>query len=168
VFNLKDKLPKDFTPNSRVWIYQSERAFSIAEVVSIQIEIDDFIHRWTAHGAPVKGFASVFFNRFIVIIADESQTMVSGCSTDSSVKAIKNIEAKHQTSLFNRQALAFVIAAEIRTILLPDVQTAFSKNEINENTTYFNNTVQTLADFENNWIIPMKNSWLMGKIHVVK
>ena len=168
MFNLTDKLPKDFNPNSRVWIYQSERNFTPVEIISIQAALVNFIDTWTAHGAPVKGFASILFNRFIVIIADESQTMVSGCSTDSSVKAIKNIEAKHQTSLFNRQALAFEIATEIRTIPLPDVQTAYSENEINEDTTYFNNTVQTLADFEKNWIIPIKSSWLMGKLAAIK
>ena len=162
--NFKEQLPQNFHSSSRVWIYQSDRAFTTSEIGAIQNELNNFVETWAAHSARVKGFASIFFNQFIVLIADETQTAVSGCSTDSSVRVIKNIEMQHQLSLFNRQTLAFIKSDQVHTIPLSRLQLSFTQNEIDEETMYFNNTVLTLSELETNWLIPVKRSWLMGKI----
>ena len=82
-------LPNDFHPDSRIWIYQSDRMFSEKETEAIDEMLRQFTDSWTSHGAKVKGFGKVFFNRFIVLMADETSSGVSGCSTDSSVRLIK-------------------------------------------------------------------------------
>ncbi len=51
---------------------------------------------WNSHGDPVKGYANLFFGQFIILMADETASMVSGCSTDSSVRLIKAIETEIQ------------------------------------------------------------------------
>jgi len=38
---------------------------------------------------PVKGAAYLFFGQFIILMADERVSGISGCSTDSSVRLIK-------------------------------------------------------------------------------
>ena len=35
---------------------------------------------------------------------------------------------------------------------------------INPETLYFNNLVATKAELENNWIVPVKESWIASKI----
>src|SRR4051794_29415057 len=107
--DFKQHLPSDFNNNSRVWIYQSSRMFMISEAFELEDMLRDFVESWDSHGAPVKGYANLFFGRFIIIMADESATGVSGCSTDSSVRLIKSIEKKFNVEMFNRQTLAFVV-----------------------------------------------------------
>src|SRR6478672_863658 len=94
----KHLLPGDFDDQSRVWIYQSDRLFTIPEALEIEEMLEEFSTSWQSHGIPVKGFATLFFGRFIVLMADETATGVSGCSTDSSVHLIQAIEKKYNVN----------------------------------------------------------------------
>jgi len=81
----KNLLDENFPPDSRVWIYQSSRLFTLNEALAIEDLLNDFTGNWLSHGTPVKGASYLFFGQFIILIADEKATGVSGCSTDSSV-----------------------------------------------------------------------------------
>src|SRR3954468_12176258 len=105
--DIQKYLPEDFPSDSKVWIYQSSRLFTISEAFEIETILQDFLASWNAHGTPVRGYANLFFGQFIVLIADEALTKVSGCSTDSSVRIIKEIEQQFGVNMFDRQTLAF-------------------------------------------------------------
>ena len=161
------QIPGDFHPQSKVWIYQSNRIFSIDESVEIDATLQNFASSWKSHGATVKGFGKLFFGAFIVLIADETHAGVSGCSTDSSVRIIKEMEKKYAVELFNRQILAFEVNDHLQFIPLNQIQNAIADNIISGETIYFNNPVLTKQELEENWIIQLKNSWLGNKINVV-
>jgi hypothetical protein len=163
-FNYRELLPEEFDASSRVWIYQSSRLFSITEAFQIEDMISEFLESWNSHGVPVKGYANLFFGQFILLMADERASMISGCSTDSSVRLMKEMETRFQVQLFDRQLLAFFIKDKVQ--LLPFSQLAFavSNGFIQPETLYFNNTVLTKTELENNWIIPVKDSWLASRI----
>lgn len=120
----------------------------------------EFSANWKSHGAPVKGFAQLLFGRFIILMADESATGVSGCSTDSSVHLIKDIEQKFNNNLFDRQSLAFIIKDKIEMLPLSQLKYAMENRFITPDTLYFNNTVSTKEQLEKEWIIPAGESWL--------
>ena len=81
-----------FPADSKVWVYQANRSFSLQEALDIEEMLNDFASQWKSHGIPVKGAGYLFFGQFIILMADETATGVSGCSTDSSVRLIKDIE----------------------------------------------------------------------------
>jgi hypothetical protein len=157
-------LDGNFSPDSRVWIYQSNRIFLINEALEIEDILNNFIKEWKSHGTPVKGSAHLLFGRFIVLLADEKATGVSGCSTDSSVRMIKEIEQQFNVNLFEREMLAFVVNDKIQLLPFPQLQYAFDNNFITADTLYFNNTVQTKEELETQWIIPVKESWLKNRL----
>ena len=161
-----EHLPEDFNDNSRVWIYQSSRLFFISEALEMEDMLNEFAASWKSHGAAVKGFANLFFGHFIVLMADETATGVSGCSTDSSVHLIKNIEEKFNVQLFDRQNLAFVVRDKIQLLPLNQFEYAVENNFINADTLYFNNTVLTKKDLIEKWIIPVKDSWLAKRVNL--
>ena len=160
----KNLLDKNFAPDSRVWVYQSSRLFSLQEALIIEELLNDFTEKWLSHGVHVKGAGYLFFGQFVIIMADEKATGVSGCSTDSSVRLIKDIEQKFVVSMFDRTTLAFVIKDNVQLLPLSQLQYAFDNGFINADTLYFNNLVQTKEELENNWIVPIKNSWLTNKV----
>jgi len=164
-FNYKELLPTDFADDSRVWIYQSNRIFSIAEALQIEDLLNDFAKDWKSHGTPVKGYGNLFFGQFVILMADESATGVSGCSTDSSVRLIKQIEQLYNVNMFDRLLLSFVVKDKVQMLPLSQLNYAIENNFINEETIYFNNIVQTKQELENNWMIPVKQSWLSKKIN---
>lgn len=158
--DIQQHLPEDFSAGSKVWIYQSSRLFLISEALEMEDMLKDFAANWKSHGSPVKGFANLFFGRFIVLMADETATGVSGCSTDSSVHLIKSIEKKYHVEMFNRQLLAFIVKDKIEQLPLSQLNYAVQNNFINENTLHFNNTVLTKKELAESWITPMHNTWL--------
>src|SRR4051812_5183392 len=104
---LSDLLPNDFADNARVWVYQSSRAFIEKEEREINEQLLQFYSQWQAHGAPVKGWAKLLFRQFIVVMADETDVEVSGCSTDSSVRIVKSIERQYDVNFFDRMMITF-------------------------------------------------------------
>jgi len=163
-FNYKELLPEDFADDSRVWIYQSNRMFTLSEVLQVEDLLNDFAKNWKSHATPVKGFATVFFGQFIILMADETASGVSGCSTDSSVRLIKEIEKQYSVNLFDRQLLAFIVKDKIQLLPLSQLNYGVENNFINSETLYFNNTVLNKSELESNWIIPVKESWLAKKL----
>ena len=162
----KNLLANDFAPDSRVWIYQSSRLFTLIEALAIEDLLNDFASKWLSHGVPVKGTGYLFFGQFIILMADEQATGVSGCSTDSSVRLIKDIEQRFGVNMFDRTTLAFVVKNKVQLLPLSQLQYAFDNRFIDSHTLYFNNLVQSKIDLENNWLVPIKDSWLSKKITV--
>ena len=159
-------LDGSFHPSSRVWIYQCSRLFSMGEAFDIEDLLKNFSEQWKSHGTPVKGTGYLFFGQFIILMADETATGVSGCSTDSSVQLIKDIEQQFSVNMFDRTMLAFVVKDKIQLLPLSQLQYAIDNGFITPDTLYFNNLVQTKEELETKWIIPVKDSWLAGRIKV--
>ena len=157
-------LPSDFAPESRVWVYQASRLFTVAEALRIEEALTAFTASWQSHGAPVKGFATLFFGRFIVIMADERMSGVSGCSTDASVRVVKGIEAETGVPLFDRRMLAFVRNEKLELLPMGQIAYAWQNGFIDAKTLFFDNTVGTRKDLEERWMVPVGDSWLSGRL----
>ena len=162
--DIRELLPAGFDEQSRVWIYQSNRRFSLGEALQIEEILKTFVDSWNSHGIPVKGYANLFFGQFIVLIADETAYGVSGCSTDSSVHVIKQIEKLYNVNMFDRLLLAFMVKEKVQLIPMSQLNYAVENGFIEPTTAYFNNTVLTLQQLKNNWMIPINNSWLNTKV----
>ena len=126
--------------------------------------LNEFVANWLSHGAQVKGYANLFFGSFIIIMADEAATGVSGCSTDSSVRLIKAIEQQFKVDMFDRQNLAFYIKDKIQLLPMNQLDYAIKNNFIQKDTLYFNNTILTKQQLEEEWIVPISKSWLAKRL----
>lgn len=165
--NYQQFVPADFDNSSKVWIYQSSRLLSLSEALELEDLFADFTANWNSHGAPVKGYANLLYGQFIVLMADETATGVSGCSTDSSVHLIKKIEQLFHINLFNRQHLAFIIKDKVEVLPLAQLNYALANQFITPDTLYFNNLVATKKSFLEEWLVPVKASWLASRIPVL-
>ncbi|MBC7884166.1 MAG: hypothetical protein H7X99_01725 [Saprospiraceae bacterium] len=162
--NYHQLIPFTFDNKSRVWVYQSNRIFTLPEALEIEDLLKEFVSGWASHGTPVKGYANLFFGQFIMLMADETATGVSGCSTDSSVRLMKDLEQLFNVHLFDRHALAFIIKERVQVIPMAQLKYAIDHHFINADTLYFNNLVQTKEEFLNKWLIPVKDSWLAKRL----
>lgn len=157
-------LEGNFHPSSRVWVYQTSRLFTMSEALEVEGLLNNFASDWKSHGTPVKGAGYLFFGQFVVLMADETASGVSGCSTDSSVRLIKDIEQKFGVNMFDRATLAFVVKDKVQLLPLSQLQYAFDNQFITADTLYFNNLVQTKKELEEEWLQPVKKSWLTRRI----
>jgi hypothetical protein len=150
---------KNLPNNSRVWIYQSDREFTHKEIEFISVKAEEFINQWTRHGDDLKGSFTIKYNQFLVLAVDESFNNVSGCSIDSSVRFVQELENELQLDLMNKMNITFKDNEAVNLVTLSDFQRFAKEKKITSETIVFNNMVTTKEDFEANWEIPAKQSW---------
>jgi hypothetical protein len=163
---VSELIPHDFCDHSKAWIFQSSRAFIEKEAKEVDEQLYQFYAQWLSHGEPVKGWAKLLFNQFIVVLADESSTSVGGCSTDGMMRTIKSIERQYEVNLFDRMTLTFLVNGKPQMLPFNQVQYAIDKGYINGDTLTFNNIATNKGQLLENWLVPMKESWLAAKVAI--
>lgn len=148
-----------FSPQSRVWIYQSDRKFTSTEENEILNKLAAFTDQWKAHGNELLAKAEIRYGFFIILTVDESQAGVTGCSIDSSVRLIKEIEQEYHVDLFNRFNIAYKVNGEVVVNNKEDFETLVNIKQITPESIVFNNMVQNLAELETKWEVAFQNSW---------
>jgi hypothetical protein len=148
-----------FSPQSRVWVYQSDRKFTSVEESEILNKLAAFTNQWKAHGNELLAKAEIRYGFFIILTVDESQAGVTGCSIDSSVRLIKEIEQEYHVDLFNRFNIAYKVNGEVVVNSKEDFETLVNIKQVTPETVVFNNMVQNLAELESKWEVPFQNSW---------
>jgi hypothetical protein len=156
-------LPDHFSPDSRAWVYQSDRQLNDNESKQVGEQLYRFYTQWISHNRPVKGWAGVLFNRFIVFIADDTMDRLCGSAVDNSIRLVKDLEAQYDLKLLDRTLLAFVIDDHIESLSLRRIPEALETGKIDRETLYFNNTITTRSALDENWLIKVKDSWLVRK-----
>lgn len=155
---------KDFSPESKIWIYQSNRKLNDEEVASINRILGDFSVTWTAHNHQLKAESLVLKNHFLVFCVDENIEKASGCSIDKSYHVIRSIEKEFKINLFNRLLIAFEADNEIEVIHMNDFIERINNQQLPADTTIYNNSITTLKQFNTEWQLPASQSWI--SIHI--
>ncbi|HET8839343.1 MAG TPA: ABC transporter ATPase [Flavobacteriaceae bacterium] len=150
---------EELPAEARIWIYQANRPFTEEELSEIKEDLDDFIQDWTAHGADLKAGYDIRYRRFIIIGLDQATTMASGCSIDSSVYFIQNLEKKYDVDLLDKMNVSYKQGEFIAYKQLLDFKKMVKNRSVSENTIVFNNLVTNKEEYEKNWEVPLKESW---------
>lgn len=143
----------------RIWIYQSNRELTEQESQWLTTKLSDFTRQWAAHGKQLAARAEVRFNRFIILFLNEAMEAASGCSIDSSVRFLKDIEEELSIDLFDRMQIAYRKGDAIEAVSRSEFEKLIDSGEVTENTIVFNNTVANSEELASNWEVPMKDSW---------
>ncbi|WP_299285880.1 ABC transporter ATPase [uncultured Mucilaginibacter sp.] len=149
----------EFSPASKVWVYQANRELSEIETAQLQPQLDQFASSWTAHNQQLKAAAQLVYNRFIVLIVDESQAGASGCSIDKSVRFMQDVEQEFGINLFDRFNTAYLKGDKIQSATREELEELLRTGKITGETIVFNNLINNLQDFETKWQVALKNSW---------
>lgn len=144
---------------SRVWIYQANRSFSDNEILEIEAKLNTFITAWTAHGKDLRAGFTIKYKRFIVIALDQELNTATGCSIDASVHFIQQLEKDYNVDLMDKMNVSYKQGEYIAYKPLLDFKTMAKQNAVSKNTIVFNNLVNTIAEFNENWEVPASESW---------
>jgi len=164
--SLSELVPATFSDDSKVWIYQSSRAFIEKEVAEINEQLYQFYVQWQAHGEPVMGWAQLLYRQFIVVMADESSVKASGCSIDGSVRVVKSLERQYSVNFFDRLMITFLRNGKAEMLPFEQIQYAIDKGFINGDTPLFNNIIATKGELMTKWLVPLKESWLGDRVQL--
>ncbi|MBL3657886.1 hypothetical protein [Fulvivirga sediminis] len=151
---------EELSENARVWIYQTGKELSSEEKQVVESRAKVFCEGWAAHGSPMKCSAKIFHNRFLVLAADEDYTKASGCSIDSSVHMVQELEKQLGISFFDRTKVAFLLNDEIYVESLNKLKESVQDGVIKKETITFNNTVSNKKELESKWMVPAEATWI--------
>jgi hypothetical protein len=154
-------LPFDQMPDySRVWVYQADHRFTETEVKVVRERMGRFCEGWNTHGNLMPTSFEIIENQILVLAVDESNLGASGCSIDSSVRTLRELENLLQINLTDQGKISLKKSTgELRVIPALGVKARVSSGEIDLETEVINPMIQTKADLKNLWQ-PVRNSWL--------
>ncbi len=144
---------------SRIWIFQTDRKLEDKTIEILLQKTNSFLENWTAHNNELHAGATVLHRYFLILAVDENKNDASGCSIDKAFRFVRTLEKELNLSLLNRLNVAVMIDGEIAVVNVSDLKSRIEKGEM-QDAKIFNNLIQHKADLENNWIVPVKESWL--------
>ncbi len=154
---MMENLLETFSDECKVWIYLANRDFIESEANSINHMLHDFSTIWTSHGHQVYGKALLFENRFIIFLADESKSGVSGCSIDKTVAIVREITTTYKVNLMDRSLVAIRRNDKLEVLSLASLQEQIKQNIIAANVRIYNTLVQNKAELLK-WLTPYNES----------
>ena len=149
---------KALDKNSRVWIFQSINMMEQGVIEKIKEKTTLFLNEWKSHQKEFNSSFEIRYNSFIIIAADESN-LVSGCSIDSLVNFIKNLEVSYELELLDKLHVKYIQNDKIKTKHINDFKIHCQSLTNNEKLIVFNNLVKNIEELENNWEVDIRNSW---------
>ncbi|AYQ31296.1 hypothetical protein [Runella sp. SP2] len=150
----------DIAFEARVWIYQANRNLTDDEVGTLTETLKAALEGWEAHGEALTASGKIFHHRFVVIAVDESETLPSGCSIDKSTRWLQEIGPRLNVDFFDRSLAYLDAQGNIQTVPVSDIKNAVLNEEIEPNTTVFDNTVATKAQWMSRWKTRADHTWL--------
>lgn len=146
--------------NARVWIYQANRPMNPDEVGTLTETLKAAVNNWNAHGKPLLASVKIFHNQFVVIAADESHELPSGCSIDKSVSWLREAGIAMNIDFFDRSVAWIDSAQHIRLTPIAEVKDLIFNETIAPSTVVFDNLVATKAQWMSRWKVPAESTWL--------
>jgi hypothetical protein len=145
--------------HARVWVYQSNRPFSESETQQIDNQLVEFVKTWASHQNKLAAAGEVLHNRFVVLMVDEQLAGASGCSIDSSVRFLKQLEQQYQVNLFDRFVFSYLDGEEAQSVDSGTFADLYRQGKINDETLVFDPLVQNKAALDAQFIKPLGKSW---------
>jgi hypothetical protein len=88
-------------PDARLWAFGSDRALTPDEAKQVTEALTRFIERWTAHSDELTAGFRLFEDRFVLVAVDESRVAASGCSIDTLIHQLTELERALGVELLN-------------------------------------------------------------------
>jgi hypothetical protein len=148
-----------FPEQSKVWIYQADRSFNESQQYEINRLIGSFTSQWTAHNQELRAWGGILYDRFIVLMVDETGAPASGCSIDASVHFLKSLQSQYGINLFDRLHLAYLKNDQLKTAHRSEIGELLAKGDLTPETQVFNNMVTTKQELDEKWLVPLRESW---------
>ena len=153
-------VPFDQLPDqARIWIYPSNRKFKEDEIPKVSEALTRFLDQWTAHSQLLEAGFVLPYDRFIVIGINQETAQASGCSIDSSVRFIQDLEKKFDIVLLDKMNVTFKQGEYFVHKQLSDFRKMAKTRAVTKESIVFNNLVENKQEYLKHWEVPASQSW---------
>ena len=147
------------TENAKVWVYPSSRKFYPNEIEGIENKIKTFLENWKSDTENFKASYKFLYNRFIVLFADDEDASLTKSDIDTSVSFILTLQEEYDVALLDKMNACFKQGEFVQYKDLKDFKKLLKNKAVTAKSIIFDNLITTKIDFDNNWEIPIEESW---------
>jgi 2,4-dienoyl-CoA reductase-like NADH-dependent reductase (Old Yellow Enzyme family) len=112
-----------------------------------------------SHGTPLEASFITKYNRFLILAVNQDVQQATGCSIDKSVEFIQKLEQKYKVDLLDKMNVTYKQGEFLTHKSLLDFKRMAKEKAVSENTIVFNNLVNTIEEWKENWEVPASDSW---------
>ncbi len=141
---MKNLFPQ-FPEDAKLWVYAMPRPLTDEQRKLVASRLADFVTQWQSHGTPVHGAFDIVENQF-VLIAGYVGDGVSGCSTDSMVRVMKQLRDEGLDGFDRSWVYYRDREGKVHTTARSQFQDMVAKGSVAADTPVFDTTVQFVGD----------------------
>ena len=144
----------------RCWVFGSSKPLAEGQP-ALRERLDRFFSQWQSHGEAVYGRWRILDGRFLVVLREPEGAEVSGCSIDSMVGEVKQLERELDTRLLDSSRIFYRNAEGlVESVNRLEFKALAAEGRIHPETEVFDTTLTHLADLRAGvFSKPMKDSW---------
>jgi len=152
-------LPDD----ARTWVFGADKTIEASASTVLLREVDGFLSRWNAHGAPLTVGRNWKYGRFLTVAVDQSTAGASGCSIDGLFRSLKALEPRLGASLVT-SGLVFYrdVDGVIQSVDRDRFTSLGAEGKIPPGTHVFDTSVTTLGEWRARFELEVAQSWHAG------
>ncbi|MBT3741208.1 MAG: ABC transporter ATPase [Polaribacter sp.] len=145
--------------DAKVWVYPSDRKFYSTEIDEIEKKIKKFAENWKLEDENFKVSYRFLYNRFIILVADDSETTLTNADIDTSVSFILQLQETYKVNLLDKMNVCFKQGEYVQYKELKDFKKLVKNKAVTAKTIIFDNLINNKEDLENYWEITIEDSW---------
>lgn len=150
-----------FPDESRIWVFGAERSLDDAEAGLLLAAVDGFLSSWKAHGVPLRAGRTWRYGRFLIVCADTTVALPSGCSIDALTAVLRETEAQIGVRFLGNEAVWYRDrAGSVRRATRPEFRRLAGTGEVTPESVVFDNSLTSLDQLRSGgWEGPAAERW---------
>lgn len=150
---------KSISNEAKVWVYPSSRKFYPTEIEEIEQKIKTFVENWKLGDENFKASYQFLYNRFIILVADDTETSLTNADIDASVAFILQLQETYKVALLDKMNACFKQGEFVQYKDLKEFKKLLKNRAVTAKTIIFDNLINNKEDLESFWEITIEDSW---------
>ena len=150
---------KSISNDAKVWVYPSSRKFYPAEIPEIEQKLKEFVENWKLEDEHFKVSYRFLYDRFIILVADDSEIVLTNTDIDASVGFILQLQETYKVALLDKMNACFKQGEYVQYKELKDFKKLLKNKAVTAKTIIFDNLINNKEDLENYWELAIEDSW---------
>lgn len=145
----------EISADAKVFLFPSSKKFYDNELEIIQPKIETFLSNWKVDKVSYK----IDYQRFLLFFV-ESDTVLSTKILDELTSLIFEIENELSITLLDKVNICFKQGEYVQYQDMKKFRTLIKNKSVSKKTVIFNHLIQSKEDYENDFEVPILDSWL--------
>ena len=150
---------ESLSESAKVWVYPASRKFYQNEISEVEEKIIEFVTSWKSNEEHFKASYQFLYDRFVVILAEDSEEALTNQDLDQAVGFILQLQSDYEIELLDRMNVCFKQGEFVQYKELKEFKKLLKNKSVSEKTIVFDNLIQTKEELEQFWEVPITESW---------